>query len=568
MLEEALEADGEMASAHANLGYCYLEAGRLQDAAGHLDRAIGLGFSPPRVLGNKLLLLLSSADTGGMIALLSAWRNADPNAGSDATFRKFIAILGDHYGVDIDHQDLGHALELCTQAHACRQERLARIIRRQGGACQVQAKRGSLDEALLARVRRLLPYSGVDPRNLLDFRVAFVNSKRLHASTINAQSGVLATFDQTLVTLLWACAAAYFNSRPTTVDGISHVAAYSEDVAIERLRDVFQRVLGGQGLDANRCGLITGKEPRLVEWVASRALDFAIAHELAHMALGHMVQKTEGSAPSSEFDLLAWQAEVDADSAAIDTVSSANTDELERSYIGPTLFFSVADVATSIRTGVKMAAPTGAYDEILSHPPARSRVSLLIANTWKHGWFDQSPLTSVRLFVQRTAADGTPARRQAALTRLRQIAGSFSGDASQMADLSAFELAAFLANDVRVASSFLARLACEYLDGSETAPDPRPGNIAGDGSLRLGRAYALYRRLYLSAWSPPVFASYLEALMDDSVDDLGLMTPRGAMSLDEEFPGIGISVVPRSAKILDYYRAPSEIGESGPNDNR
>jgi hypothetical protein len=165
-------------------------------------------------------------------------------------------------------------------------------------------------------------------------------------------------------------------------------------------------------------------------------IDFVLAHELAHVLLGHLDRDPETVVPSGAHEvrisLPSWQHELAADERAFELLSAVVPDQVSREsrYMPPTLLFELLECEASVRR--PRTAPPFSLDHVAAlrtHPRSAERRSALVVSTHPDGPLATMPRVDM-LIERMAAARGQPPHRPSreALDRLLELAAGFESE--------------------------------------------------------------------------------------------------------------------------------------------
>jgi len=258
-------------------------------------------------------------------------------------------------------------------------------------------------------------------------------SKLVQATTTAVTSGTLILVYEKLLHAIAEMAAVVAAVFPGRLGGEEVPPDLSEADAHKALRSIVGSTLQGQSLmlaiqlDQRRVTLAT--------MLAELATNFVIAHELAHVVLGHLAarnRRIRGKSGALLISLPSWQMEMAADTRGF-RIAQASYERLglEMQYLGAVLFFEIEEMADSLRVE---AEPALAYDlddvsTVVSHPRASTRRTNLITDTHPDSIRAELPVVDWLVgFIARGLGKPALAVDAGALEALRQIANTCDRD--------------------------------------------------------------------------------------------------------------------------------------------
>jgi hypothetical protein len=254
-------------------------------------------------------------------------------------------------------------------------------------------------------------------------------STSFHAAATPVDSGTVILVHDQLIDVTIGITSLLAASVPWQFGGEEAPPTVSETDALRMIGEIAESsVLGGAPVSVD----VKLAEPRWTgfQMLLSTVLNFVVAHELAHVALGHLAELGRGTRSSglpTQISMSSWRHEFAADEHAFRTAAVAFPSvATEAQYLGPVLLFEIVDLAGELRERADRDTEIDVenYGRLLVHPSAAARRSALINGTHPDG--PRADLPLVDDLVSRMRSIVHSAAREHVfeddLERLRQFA--------------------------------------------------------------------------------------------------------------------------------------------------
>jgi hypothetical protein len=301
----------------------------------------------------------------------------------------------------------------------------------------------------------------------------------------------------------------------------------SPDAAAPVLRALVERAVAGDAAPPQvPPASMPARRAEFAHVLTAQAVDFLVAHELAHVVGGHLdrpLQPVQAhSRPVGRVNLSSWEDEVEADLTGAELARPVAADHPLAVELGATLVFEMLESAYGWRSLQERAAPVELRDVggLASHPPAGGRRAAVVGATSPDGGFlDVPELDDVVQLMCLARGQQLPVADPPALRRLAELA--VSADAARLDDLMTTPGAA--SGLAHLDGRGLAGLVAQDHEGARAAVALTVVGMvsAGPATYEVGRLrLAILLSLYLASYGGRSEAGELWGLVERCVPDL------------------------------------------------
>ncbi len=215
--------------------------------------------------------------------------------------------------------------------------------------------------------------------------------RSLNAQVVPRPAGTLMLVNDMLMGFVLSSALLVAGTVPASSKGQELPKAFSSTDARCRFLDNIELLLRGGEISSAECYPGDKRLP-FAEWLFVKAVDFVIAHELAHVLNGDIdlrmvLEPTAQSAINAHHE--DWQIEFRADELGQQLLIAANQkDDPGRLCEGPTLFFALSDIVSRV---ARREGSANLFSYTSTHPPAESRIMSVMTAAKVSPFDDRTP---------------------------------------------------------------------------------------------------------------------------------------------------------------------------------
>jgi hypothetical protein len=249
---------------------------------------------------------------------------------------------------------------------------------------------------------------------------------RFEAMTTRGESGTLILVDLRLLNVSQGVAAVAAAVFPGTLGGERVPPDLPEADAPELIRGFVESAVTGESFQSVAFEL-SPRRRALYDIAFGTLVNFVIAHELAHITLGHLNAGEDRvisrSGKPIRISLPSWRMEFAADITGFRTANAAFPDvRPDSAYAGPVLFLEIVDLMASMITERNHELVLD-VSTLVTHPLASARRSALITGTQPDAQLARLPAIEALVELMARVRGGTPMRLEPdALEQLRHFA--------------------------------------------------------------------------------------------------------------------------------------------------